>query len=111
VDFGIPIISTKSARDTADLLYIAAKREQRQEKKTVALRGEKPSPSQRQRQQYIIEGLPNVSSVLAQRLLDHFGSIRALMNATEKELMQVQGVGKAIAQGIIEIINGDASVS
>ena len=111
VDFGIPIISTKNARETADLLYIATKREQRQDKKSVALRGEKPSPSQRQRQQYILEGLPNVSSVLAQRLLDHFGSIRALMNATEKDLMQVQGVGKAIAQGIIEIINADASSS
>ena len=33
VDFGIPILSTKDARETADLLNVIAKREQREDKK------------------------------------------------------------------------------
>ena len=57
-----------------------------------------------ERQQFIVEGLPNVSSVLAKRLLAHFGSIKDIVNATEEELREVEGVGKNIASSIIEIL-------
>ena len=105
VDFGISIIPTKNHYDTADLLYVAAKREQKTDKKSVALRGEKTSMPLNQRQQFIIEGLPNISSTLAKRLLDHFGSIRNIMNASFEELQEVNGIGKNIAREIISIIN------
>lgn len=68
VDFGIPILTTKDAMETADLLNVMAKREQREDKKEVAVRGEKTRMSIRERQQFIVEGLPNVSAVLAKRL-------------------------------------------
>ena len=59
----------------------------------------------KEKQQFIVEGFPNVSSVIAKRLLDHFGSIRAIINASEKELCEVNGVGKNIASKIIDILN------
>ena len=105
VDFGIPVLTTKNASETADLLYIIAKREQREDKKTIALRGEKTTMSLTERQQFLIEGLPNISSVLAKRLLSHFGSIRDIANATEEELMEVRGVGKNIASDILKLLN------
>ena len=105
VDFGIPILTTKDELETADLLSVIAAREQRVDKKTVAIRGEKRILSKRERQQFIIEGLPNISSVIAKRLLDHFGSIRAITNASEKDLREVDGIGKNIANEIIEILN------
>lgn len=105
VDFGIPILSTVDASETADLLFVMAKREQRQEKKSVALRGNKPSFSASERQQFIVEGLPNVSSIMAKRLLSHFGSIRSLVNATEQELQEVKGIGNQTAKMIYSIIN------
>jgi ERCC4-type nuclease len=58
-----------------------------------------------EQQQFIIEGLPQISSVIAKRLLEHFGSIRALSNASEQELQEVPGVGKKIAQDIYQVIN------
>ncbi|MBN2065874.1 MAG: DEAD/DEAH box helicase family protein [Candidatus Thermoplasmatota archaeon] len=107
VDFGIPIITTKDAIETAGFLYIMASREQREDKKIVAVRGEKTTMSLRDRQQFIVEGLPNVSAVLAKRLLDRFGSIKDIVNASEKELCQVNGVGKHIASDILAVLHAD----
>jgi Fanconi anemia group M protein len=61
--------------------------------------------SLREKQQFIVEGLPNVSAVLAKRLLDRFGSIKDIVNASEEELREVAGIGKGIASEIIEILN------
>jgi ERCC4-related helicase len=105
VDFGIPIITTKDALETANFLHIIANREQREDKKAVAVRGEKIAMSLRERQQFIIEGLPNVSAVIAKRLLDNFGSIKDIVNASEEELRQVNGVGKQIASEILEVLH------
>jgi Fanconi anemia group M protein len=105
VDFGIPIITTKDALETADLLFGMAKREQRKNKKEIIVRGNKRLMPLREKQQFIVEGLPNVSAVLAKRLLTHFKSIKNIANATEDELCEVSGVGKNIASEILKIIN------
>ncbi|HDQ16327.1 MAG TPA: hypothetical protein ENN45_04645, partial [Bacteroidetes bacterium] len=107
VDYGISVMNTKNAMETADLLGVIAKREQKENKKIVAVRGEKHQMSLEERQQFLIEGLPNVSGVIAKRLLDHFGSIRAIVNASEKELQEVEGVGKTIASEIVRLLNSN----
>jgi Fanconi anemia group M protein len=107
VDFGIPVLTTKDAMETADLLVVMAQREQRDDKKAVAVRGEKTQMSLRERQQFIIEGLPNVSAVIAKRLLTHFGSIKDVANATEDELLEVKGVGKSITSNIIKLLSAN----
>lgn len=48
---------------------------------------------------YILQALPGVSGELAARLLDHFGSVKAVVNATDKQLREVPGLGdKRVAQ-------------
>jgi Fanconi anemia group M protein len=42
--------------------------------------------------------------VLARRLLSHFGSVQAVMNATEGELTAVDGIGEKKAAKIRETI-------
>ena len=61
----------------------------------------------KERQQFIIEGLPNVSSVIAKRLLSHFGSVRQIVNASEEQLLEIRGIGKNIASDIIKLLNSD----
>jgi len=107
VDYGIPIMTTKDEMETANLLSVIAKREQKEEKKAVAIRGEKTQMSLNERQQFLIEGLPNISAVLAKRLLLHFGSIKDIANATEEELQEVNGIGKNIASDIIRVLNSN----
>ena len=107
VDFGIPIITTRTPQETADFLSVMAHREQKEGNRAVAIRGEKTARTISEQQQFLIEGLPNISAVLAQRLLQHFGSIRSLANATEEDLCQVNGIGKNIAVDILKILNAE----
>jgi Fanconi anemia group M protein len=109
IDFGITILPTRDSAETADLLSVIAKREQKLDKKSVSIRGEKRVHTLSENQQFIVEGLPKVSSVIAKRLLQHFGSIKNLINATEDELMEVQGIGKNISSEIINLINAEYS--
>jgi len=102
VNFGIPIIFTQDAEDTAAMLYTIAKREQEGITKEVALRGEKRAMSLKERQRFIVESLPNVSAVLAKRLLEKFGSVKKVMSATEKQLQKVEMIGEEKAKKIVE---------
>ncbi len=105
IDYGIPVISTRDEKETADLLKVMARREQRKDKKSVIIRGDKPQMSIREQQQFLVEGLPNVSSVIAKRLLFYFGNIKDIANASEEELKEVKGVGSMIANEIVNIFN------
>jgi ERCC4-type nuclease len=107
VDFGIPIITTHTPQETADFLSILAQREQKEGDRAVAIRGEKTAHTIAEHQQFLVEGLPNISAVLAKRLLQHFGSIRSLANASEEDLCQVTGIGKNIATDILKILNAE----
>jgi Fanconi anemia group M protein len=84
-----------------------AHREQKEGEKAIAIRGEKPAKTISEHQQFLVEGLPSVSAVLAKRLLQHFGSIRSLANASEEDLCKVQGIGKSIAADILKILNAE----
>ena len=103
-DFRIPILSTKDGDETAALLYSMVEREKK-EKKATSLRKGKKSMSSHDRKRYILEGLPSISGVLAQRLLEHFGSVRKVFQADVEELKQVEGIGPSTAEKIIEMIS------
>jgi Fanconi anemia group M protein len=100
LDFGVSIIPTRDEEDTAAFIYSLAKREQEDEGRLVALRGERKPLTLSERQIFVVESLPNVSAVLARRLLEHFGSVQAIANASEAELQAVEGIGEAKASEI-----------
>ncbi len=102
-DFNISVIFTNDDAETANLLTMMARREMA-EGRPVGIRGEKVTMSKREQQQFIIEGLPGVSATLAQRLLAHFGSVKAVMDADEKQLSEVRGIGGTIAKGIVDTV-------
>jgi len=104
IDFGISVIPSVDENDTANLLYIIAKREQEPEEKEIALRGERKPFSLDERQRYVIESLPDVSAVLARRLLEKFGSVIDVVNASKKDLMEIDGIGEKKAKKIREVV-------
>jgi Fanconi anemia group M protein len=105
-DFHLPIIFTKNEIETARILSAIAKREHKEGKRIVGIRGEKGSMSLQDRQRFIIESLPNVSGTIASRLLAHFETVRNVVNADVEELMKVKGVGKATAEKIRKVLDG-----
>jgi ERCC4-type nuclease len=102
-DFNIPVITTKDCKETAEVIFSIAKREHKV-KREVGLRNIKNSMGLHERQQFIIEGLPHISGVLAKRLLTHFGSVESVMNANASELLKVAGIGKKTAEDIRRVI-------
>jgi len=104
VDFGVPILWSRDENDTAALLLVLAKREQLERERPVAVRGERKGLTLEEKQRYVVEGLPGVSAVLAQRLLEHFGTVERVMTASERELQQVRGIGEEKAREIREVL-------
>ncbi|MFZ2455653.1 MAG: DEAD/DEAH box helicase [Candidatus Altiarchaeia archaeon] len=103
IDFGISVIFSRDVEDTANYLCMIAKREQ-EEGRLISLHGEKKPLSLEERQIYVIESLPNVSAILARRLLARFGSVQNIMNTSRKELMEVTGIGEGKADEIMNTI-------
>lgn len=104
IDFGISILATKNPLDTAKTIFWMAKREQGGAKKGITIRiGKKPKKTKKL-QEFIICSLPGVSVTLAKRLLQYFGSIERIFTADEKELQEVNGVGKKLAENVKKIL-------
>lgn len=48
-----------------------------------------------------LESIPGVGAEKAQRLLEHFGGLQALLRAGEEEIAQVPGIGLKLAQRVL----------
>jgi len=78
-----------------------AKREQGKEI-DFALHSLKPK-SVREQQEFIVAAFPNIGVQTARMLLEHFGSIKNLVNATEEQLTVLKGVGDKTAQQLVKM--------
>lgn len=105
VDFGIPIIPTRSPEDTAAMINRIAIREQTHEKSDIQIRTEKKPLTTWEQQLYIIESLPNVGPVTARKLLEEFQSVKGVINASEDDLKRVEGIGDKIAKRILRVVD------
>ena len=105
LDFGISIIPTRDAQDTAAMIKRIAIREQSGEKTNIQIRTDKKPVSLWEQQLFIVESLPSIGPVNAKNLLEHFGSVSRVFNASESELMEVEGIGKITAQSIRKVID------
>ncbi len=103
LDYQIPILYTKNPMDTASLLAVIAKRLEKNKKHISLLDRRKPLTLKEQ-QEFQIESLPGIGPALAKNLLKHFGSIHAIINAPEEELMQVEMLGPIKSKKIRELI-------
>ena len=105
VDMQMPIIWTRNQLESAYLLMAMAHREQFMLKKSVSIRIKPKSNDINKDQQYLVAGLPNVSTVLAKRLLKKFGSPEKVFAADDENLRKVDGVGKILAGRIKKVLS------
>ncbi|MFQ6020682.1 MAG: ERCC4 domain-containing protein [Candidatus Aenigmatarchaeota archaeon] len=105
IDLEIPIIWSKNAAETAGMIYWLARREQLLEKREIPLRNKKKAPSIKEQQEFLISGLPDISTVRAKALLKYFKSPEKIFSADEKELTKVDGIGKGIAKKIKDVLS------
>lgn len=104
IDFGISIIPTRNSQDTAAMIKRIAVREQSGDKVNIQIRTDKKPTSLWEQQLFIIESLPNIGPVNAKNLLQHFGSVEKVINASESELQEVDGIGEKTAKNIRKVV-------
>lgn len=105
VTYRIPILFAQNAQETAELLYVIAKREQLGKEKDLRIRTGRKGLTLTEAQQFVVESLPMVGPTMAKTLLDHFGSVKGIVNANEKELQNVHNMGEKKARKIVKLMN------
>ena len=105
LDFGISIIPTRNAQDTAAMIKRIAIREQSGEKTPIQIRTDTKPVNLWEQQLFIIESLPNIGPVNAKNLLEHFGTVANIINASESQLQEVEGIGKKTATNIRKVVD------
>lgn len=103
-DFGASITFTRDKAGTAELVFNLAKHEQVAKKQAMRIYARKRTFTPSQTSRSIVESLPMVGPKLAKALLTRFGSIEALVNATERDIAAVPGVGKKRAHVIRAVL-------
>ncbi|WP_312911886.1 DEAD/DEAH box helicase [Natronosalvus caseinilyticus] len=107
VDFGASILRSESEDDTTELLATIAKREQQLSSREVSVHGEKGAKTLSEQQEYVVSSIADVGPVTARSLLETFGSVEAVMIASEDELREADGVGEVTAERLREVIGSD----
>lgn len=106
-DFGSSLFFTRNMEKSAELIFALAKHEQLAKKQEMRIFAKRKTLTASQNQRAIVEMLPMVGPKLAKALLRHFGNVETLVNASEKELLEVEGMGKKRAKAIRSIIENE----
>ena len=107
VDFDVSVLRTEGEEDTTELLATVAKREQETRDREVSVHGEKTTKTRAEQQEYVVSAIADIGPVTARTLLEHFGTVEAVMTAPEDDLLEVDGVGPVTAERIREVVGSE----
>ncbi|WP_096394427.1 DEAD/DEAH box helicase [Halorubrum trapanicum] len=107
VDFDVSVLRTEDEADTTELLATIAKREQETRDREVSVHGEKTTKTRAEQQEYVVSSIADIGPVTARSLLEHFGTVEAVMTAREADLLEVDGVGQVTAERIREVVGSE----
>jgi Fanconi anemia group M protein len=102
VDMGVSVLFTRDEQDTAQMLFVLAKREEG-ERGGRKVHPHKIHRSVREDQEYIVSAFPEIGMKNARLLLAHFGSIQGIANASFEELVAIHGIGEKTAQRVFGV--------
>ncbi len=107
VDFDVSVLRTEDEGDTTELLATIARREQETRDREVSVHGEKTTRTRAEQQEYVVSSIADIGPVTARTLLEHFGTVEAVMTAPEDDLLAVDGVGPVTAERIREVVGSE----
>ena len=107
VSYGIPIIQTRDFKETAALIQIIARREQEESGSNFSLHAGRKPPTLKEQQEYVISSLPGINLTLAKPLLNHFKTVKNIVNAGQEQLQEVEKIGPLKAKQIKDVVEGE----
>ncbi len=99
---GVRVVQTKDVEDTARTVVSLARLLDNPAKSPHALAARMTG---RPVQAIMLEMVPGIGPGLAQTLLDRFGSLRAVAQASDYELRQIKGLGPTRAQALARVLD------
>ena len=102
----VPVVFTCSKEDSVETLVMMGRQDETY-KDVVPLRGGYRPKRLKSKQLFILQGLPKVGPTVAKRLLEHFHSVRQIMNASVEELIAVEGIEMVSAKAIREVLDSE----
>jgi len=103
VFFHIPILRALDMAEVVRLIQYTVVQDGRFCRNVVHRGGTRPK-RKTARQLYVLQGLPGIGRCKAIRLLERFGSIQNVMNASAEALAEVEGIGEKSARCIRDLI-------
>jgi ERCC4-related helicase len=103
LNLGIIIYRTQDATESAQFLYNLAKKEYSFSKGEPKLRFDKKPIETSHLLEYVIAGIPGINSLRAKNLLKELKTLQEIFNSDIGDLIEVDGIGKKIAQEIYKI--------
>nr|NHJ87540.1 Hef nuclease [Asgard group archaeon] len=105
IDFGVSIIQTQNSEETATILKRIAIREQKVKKRRSFIRKAIKMSNPNEKAIQIISSYPGINRTLASRLLEAFGSVRSVINASIDDLKNIDGLGSIKSEKIVKLSN------
>lgn len=104
IDYAIPILWTKEPEETAAILYWIARREQIDEERSLSIRGQRKTMTQKEQQEFLVAGLPGINTKISRRLLEKFKTPEKVFRASEERLKKVEGIGEIMAKNLRKVL-------
>lgn len=104
-EWNLSVLFTLNERHTAMLLHSLAKKLQEEKKKRIIVKHKPKVYTLKEKQLLVLRTLPNIGSERAGRLLKRFGSVRKVFQASERELLSIEGLGRKTVQQMRELLD------
>ncbi|MFZ0611051.1 MAG: ERCC4 domain-containing protein [Desulfobacterales bacterium] len=108
--WNIPVVYSQSAEDSVELMQMMARQFEKMSSLMPVRAGYRPR-RMKSRQLYVLQGFPGVGPHAAKRLLIHFGSVAAVLNASVEALKGAKGIGRVTAENIRKVLDTTWSLS
>jgi len=106
LEYGLSVLETPDPAETAALLAMLARQEQIGIPE-ISLIPKRKAADLPDLQRRVVEMLPGSGRVLARQLLQHFGSVRRIVEADEDQLRALHGIGAKKARQIARVLHAE----
>ena len=97
----IPVIYSQNVDDSVELMLMLGTQLLNDNVHVRIYKGHKPKKIKSQRLRFL-QGIHSTGPAIAGRLIDNFGNIKTIVNASADELRKIKGIGKNKAKKIID---------
>ena len=100
----IPILRTENKTKTSEILVMIGGQSLKNYNHLQSHYGKKSKKTKTQKL-YFLQGIPSIGPATAERLIENFGNVKSIVNASNDELRKIKGIGKKNAEKIFDFFS------